>query len=82
VARNVTVSLREEIARWARVRAAEENLSLSRFVGRMLEAEMRRNSDYGKAYQKWKKFGTIPGLRASERLSREEIHERKRSDVR
>ena len=31
--RNVTITLDEEVARWARVRAAEENSSVSRLDG-------------------------------------------------
>jgi hypothetical protein len=34
--KNVTITLDEKVARWARIRAAEEETSLSRLVGEML----------------------------------------------
>ena len=42
--RNVTISLEEETARWARVKAAEADKSLSRFVSELLNRE-RRSKD-------------------------------------
>jgi hypothetical protein len=34
--KNVTITIEEDVARWARIRAAEEETSLSRRVGEML----------------------------------------------
>ncbi len=39
--KNVTISLNEKIARWARVKAAEQDKSLSRFLAELLEERMR-----------------------------------------
>ena len=36
VMKNVTITLDEEVARWARILAAEHNKSVSRLVGEML----------------------------------------------
>lgn len=33
--KNVTITLDDEVARWARIRAAEQNTSVSRLVGDM-----------------------------------------------
>lgn len=44
--KNVTITLDEKVARWARVWAAERNLSVSRFVGQLLEEKMREESGY------------------------------------
>ena len=44
--KNVTITLDEETARWARVRAAERNTSVSRLVGEMLREYMRRDATY------------------------------------
>jgi hypothetical protein len=49
VVKNVTITLDEETARWARIRAAECNTSVSRLVGEMLRREMDADSDYEKA---------------------------------
>ena len=47
--KNVTITLDEETAAWARVRAAESNKSLSRYVGELLRERMRRSDEYEKA---------------------------------
>lgn len=44
--KNVTVSLAENVAHWARVRAAERDMSLSRFLGRLLEERMQHEESY------------------------------------
>ena len=77
VLRNVTITVSEEVARWARKKAAEENTSVSRLVGRMLENQMRASDEYWKAYKRWKKIGHLPVIDAAGRLSREEAHERR-----
>ena len=76
VLKNVTITLTEEVALWARKRAAEENTSVSKLVGNMLENQMRLSDGYWHAYRKWKKIGNIKGIDASRRLSREEAHAR------
>jgi hypothetical protein len=78
VLKNMTITVSEEAARWARKKAAEENTSVSKLVGRMLEDQMRRNDDYWRAYEQWKKLKPIPGLDAAHRLTREEANERRR----
>jgi hypothetical protein len=47
--RNVTITLADEVARWARVRAAEQDKSLSRFLADILAAEMGRMTAYEEA---------------------------------
>jgi hypothetical protein len=78
VLKNITITVSEEAALWARRRAADKNTSVSKLVGGMLEEQMRTHDvDYWKAYEKWKKIKPIPGL-AANRLSREEANERRR----
>ncbi len=77
VLKNVTITLSEEALRWARRKAAEENTSVSKLVGRMLENQMRQTDEYWQAYEKWKKLKPIKGVRAAERLTREEAHARR-----
>lgn len=74
--RNITITISEEAARWARCKAAEENTSVSRLVGRMLEQQMRMSDEYWSAYEQWKKLGDLPGIDAAHRLSREKAHGR------
>lgn len=75
--KNVTITVSEEVARWARRKAAEENTSVSKLVGRMVESQMRLGDEYWRAYERWKKIGGIKGIDAAGRLSREEAHERR-----
>ncbi len=44
--RNLTITLEEDVARWARIKAAEEDTSVSRLVGDMLEEKMRNEGAY------------------------------------
>lgn len=77
VLKNMTITVSEEAARWARKKAAEENTSVSKLVGKMLEDQMRRTDSYWKAYETWKKIKPIKGFDASKRLSRDQVHERR-----
>jgi hypothetical protein len=63
----MNITLTEEVARWARCKAADGNASVSELVGRMLADEMRRSDEYWKAYETWKKID------ASKRLTRSEL---------
>jgi hypothetical protein len=77
VLKNVTITLTEEDLRWARLQAAEKGTSVSKLLGQMIAEERRRpNADYWAAYERWKKLKPIPGLDASKRPSREELHDR------
>lgn len=51
--KNVTITLDEETAAWARVHAAGQGKSLSRFVGEMLRERMRSNRDYEVAMRRF-----------------------------
>jgi hypothetical protein len=44
--RNVTITLDEEVAKWARVEAARRDTSVSRLVGIMLAEKMRHDDVY------------------------------------
>jgi len=77
VLKNITINVSEEAALWARKKAAEENTSVSKLVGRMLENQMRMTDEYWRAFARWKKIGGIKGVDAAHRLSREEAHERR-----
>jgi len=74
--KNVTISLDEDLAHWARRKAADENTSVSRLVARLLDREMRASDSYWKAYEEWKDLDIK--LDASKRMTREEAHERRR----
>jgi hypothetical protein len=46
VMKNVTVTLDEAVARWARIRAAELDVSVSRMLGELLREQMAREFAY------------------------------------
>jgi len=77
VARNITIRISDEAARWARRKAAEEDTSVSRLVGEMLERQMRQTDEYWAAYERWKVDHPLAKVSASDRMSREEVHERR-----
>ena len=52
--KNITITLDEKTAAWARVRAAEQNTSVSRLVGDMLQKQMQEQSSYQEAFRQWR----------------------------
>lgn len=51
--KNVTITIEEEVARWARIRAAEEETSVSRLVGEMLKEKMIEEKTYQNAMKRY-----------------------------
>ena len=47
--RNITITLDEKTAAWARNSAAQRDMSLSRFIGELLESTMRESHEYRRA---------------------------------
>jgi hypothetical protein len=75
--RNVTITVTEEAAKWARKKAAEENTSVSKLVDQMLEEKMRQTGEYWAAYERLKRIKPLPGFDASKPMTREQAHERR-----
>jgi len=73
--RNVTVTLEEEVARWARLEAARQDTSVSRLLGGILKQRMTETDNYEKAMR-----GALTGKPLfksdGKRMTREEMHER------
>ncbi len=44
--KNVTVTLPEDVARWLRIRAAEDDRSVSKWLADLIEAMRRREDEY------------------------------------
>ncbi len=75
--RNVTLTLEESVARWARIEAARNDISVSRFLGDILKERMKENDEYDAA--KRRALARKPFLKSDGRyLSREEVHDRAR----
>ena len=75
--KNVTITLDEEVARWARIKAAEQDTSLSRLVGEMLREKMANEQSYQSSMKRYLSRKTRPLSHRGVRYpTREEIHER------
>ena len=75
--KNVTVTLGEETARWARVEAARRDTSVSRLLGDVLRREMQGEAAYQAAMERF--LAQEPGVhraRGRPLPSREELHDR------
>ena len=70
---NVTITLDEAAIAWARVKAAESNVSLSRFVGEMIHKQMRHSREYEKAMRS--ALSRKPIQFEGKYLTREELYE-------
>jgi predicted transcriptional regulator len=51
--KNITITVDDEVARWARIWAAKHNTSVSRLLGEVLAERMRRESDYEAAMERF-----------------------------
>jgi hypothetical protein len=77
VMKNVTITLDERVARWARIRAAESETSLSRLVGDMLREKMRGERTYEGAMRQYLSQPPATLKRRRERYPRrQDLHER------
>ncbi len=75
--KNITVTLDDETAAWARVYAARQNKSLSRFLGELLHSKMHESHAYEEAMQRFlaKKPFPLSG-EATSYPKREELYDR------
>jgi hypothetical protein len=75
--RNVTITLDEETAQWARVEAARHDTSVSRWVGQLLEERRRSTLDYERAQDSYlHRSGTHLKQPGTALPRRDELHER------
>ena len=74
---NLTITADEEVLRWARIRAAEENTSVARLVGELLRRQMKNERGYQAARRR---FLAVKPRRLSQGRypSRDEVHDRSR----
>ena len=75
--KNITITLDKDTARRARVRAAERDMSVSRYIGELVHKDIRASDEYQEAMQRYLSSKFVIDLQPGERLStREEIHDR------
>ncbi len=75
--RNITITLEEDLARWARIEAAREDTSVSQFLAELLRQRMREQDSYEQSMRRAlarKPFPATDGRYPK----REEIYDRAR----
>jgi hypothetical protein len=77
--KNITITLDEQTADWARQAAAEQGKSLSRYIGDVLQQNLKQSREYEDAMQGWFARGAYicsePGTNYPKR---EELYDRSR----
>ena len=77
--KNVTITLDEETAAWARVHAAQRDMSVSRMIGDMLRGRMQEVREYDNAMRRFLAKRPVKLGRAGQRYAtREALHDRDR----
>ena len=72
--KNVTVTMEDSVADWARIEAARRNTSVSRLVGGLLADKMRHDDAYERAMREALEFKSF-GESFGPYLTREEIYD-------
>lgn len=75
--RNLTITIDPETARWARVAAAERDMSVARFVGEILREKMDHERSYEAAMHDFLSYEPRALKAAEEHYpQRDEVHDR------
>jgi hypothetical protein len=76
--KNITVTLDEQTAAWAKVYAARQNKSLSRFLGELLQTTMHETHAYEDAMQRYLSRAPLPlGGEPAPYPPREDLYDRR-----
>jgi len=77
--KNVTITLDEKTAAWARIYAARHNTSVSRMIGEMLQQHMRETHEYEEAMRRFLAKTPVKLNRSGKRYpKREDLYARSR----
>jgi hypothetical protein len=75
--KNVTITLDEKTAAWLRIHAAKLGMSVSRFVGEVLQQRMHEVREYQEAMRTFLAQRPFPfEFTGGRRPAREELHDR------
>ncbi len=75
--RNITLAVPDDVYRAARIRAAEEGRSVSALVADYLRSLSDRGAEFARLEDQQRRIqAQITQFRASDRLSRDEVHDR------
>lgn len=75
--KNITVTVPDDVYRYARIRAAERGTSVSALVGEYLRSLTQREAEVTRLRARWKEVvAEIERFRGGDRLGRDALHER------
>jgi len=74
--KNVTVTMEDQVADWARMEAARRNTSVSRLIGELLAEKMRHDDAYERAMREVLEFKSL-GASSGTRLARDQVNARR-----
>jgi plasmid stability protein len=74
--KNITITVDEEVARWARIWAARHDTSVSRLVGRVLRTLMQQERGYDAAMAQFFERSPVNFVHEGAYPSRDELHDR------
>ncbi len=74
--RNVTIKLEDDVARWAKVWAAEHNTSVSQILGTLLKRMKKEKTGYTQAMHQFLAVEPQPLKNATGYPERNALHER------
>jgi hypothetical protein len=72
--KNVTVTMEDSVADWARMEAARRNTSVSRLLGEILAEKMHHDDAYERAMNEWLQRDLSFTSDGSPYLTRDEIY--------
>jgi hypothetical protein len=75
--KNVTISMDESVAEWARMEAARRNTSVSRLVGELVAEKMQHDDAYERAMHDWIGRERTWSSKARAYPSRDDTHDRR-----
>jgi hypothetical protein len=73
--KNVTVTMQDGVAEWARMEAARQNTSVSRLLGELLAEKMQHDDAYARAMREALEFRSF-GVSAGHYPGRGDLHRR------
>ena len=73
--KNVTVTMEDHVADWARMEAARRNTSVSRLIGELLAEKMRHDDAYERAMREVLEFKSM-GTSSTPYMGRDEANDR------
>jgi hypothetical protein len=77
--KNITITLDEKTAAWARKQAAARDMSLSRYIGELLQLNLRQAREYERAMRRFFSVKPVKLKEAEDHYpSREELYDRGR----